>query len=150
MVGQHLCKTELPKLSHRGSRPERLRGGKVPQPGSPAVCLRGSPPPPLPLPTQRGASPSAPLPQPRCRVSGFPPEQTAPASIVEQLGKAAFMSLGGLQERLPAWGGCQVLLTEAAVGLPIAALSPPQKAVLRSFLVSFPAPQLHGSHWANT
>lgn len=73
-----------------------------------------------------GVGPAPSPPQPRDRVSGFPPEPADPASSAGAVGKS----------RRPVPGGLQA--AEVA-GLPLAAFSPPQNPALRLGLGSFPA-----------
>lgn len=82
------CQTELPR---------RRTDGQSPGP-TPRQSVWGGP---------LGVGPAPSPPQPRDRVSGFPPEPADPASSAEQLGKAAGPSPG--VSRLPRWRGCPSL-----------------------------------------
>lgn len=128
------ARAALPKEGASARLPRQHAGG-------------GSPPPPLPA----GVGPASPLPEPRCRISGFPPAANSPCQQRGAVGggKSRLHVPGGAAaqpgQRLPAPGGerragrgdLQVLPAEATAGLPVTALSPLQKATPRSFLVSF-------------
>lgn len=101
------CQTELPR---------RRTDGQSPGP-APRQSVWGGP---------LGVGPAPSPPQPRDRVSGFPPEPADPASSAGAVGKS----------RRPVPGGLQA--AEVA-GLPLAAFSPPQNPALRLGLGSFPA-----------